>query len=112
MERNRVCTQETEVLKRQEVNRFLIYVDHEIYLLLKMLLIIGACKACKIKLPSLHMALLITISDANTNRQRMFSVVIEGEAVNPLKLYNKYVRLRSRKVRASTELLTVKHRGG
>ena len=36
---------------------------------------------------------LITISDTKTNIKRVFSMVAEGKAVNPMEVYQKYVRL-------------------
>ena len=38
--------------------------------------------------------LLITIPDTKTNIKRVFPMVAEGEAVNPMEVYQKYVRLR------------------
>lgn len=43
--------------------------------------------------------LLITIPDTKTNIKRVFPVVAEGEAVNPLELYQKYVQLRPANVK-------------
>ena len=38
--------------------------------------------------------LLITIPDTKTNIKRIFPMVAEGEAVNPMEVYQKYIQLR------------------
>ena len=38
-----------------------------------------------------HQTLLISIPDTKTNIKRVFPMVAEGEAVNPMEVYQKYV---------------------